>query len=361
MLLLFLLCSTLFAGAQLSFTPYEHLFTPPKSYVARYTNEPIKVDGIFDESFWKTAPWTDAFVDIEGNKKPKPRYATRVKMAYNDSFLFVAAYLEEPHVWATLKQRDAIIYHDNDFEVFISASNNGHQYYEVEVNAFNTILDLMMLKPYRVGAGALIGYDICELQSAVHIQGTLNDPNDRDSAWTVEMAIPFRNLIAGNSWKAPDEGQIWRINFSRVQWDTDIVNGRYVRKKDAKGKLLPEHNWVWSPQGVINMHYPERWGYLQFTRKQNDVAFVQPYAEQRRPYLWLIYYKQKDFHQKHGRYAGKLSELGIKDETLMIEGKKNRLSLEATGRQFTVYIIDEATTISLNDEGLVQHISKPLL
>ena len=26
-----------------------------------------------------------------------------------------------------------------------------------------------------------------------------------------------------------------------------------------------EDNWVWSPQGEIAMHLPERWGFLQFS------------------------------------------------------------------------------------------------
>ena len=25
-----------------------------------------------------------------------------------------------------------------------------------------------------------------------------------------------------------------------------------------------EDNWVWSPQGRVDMHQPEHWGYLQF-------------------------------------------------------------------------------------------------
>ena len=28
-----------------------------------------------------------------------------------------------------------------------------------------------------------------------------------------------------------------------------------------------EDNWVWSQQGEINMHLPERWGFLQFSDK----------------------------------------------------------------------------------------------
>ncbi|WP_165929539.1 carbohydrate-binding family 9-like protein [Pseudocnuella soli] len=357
--LMLLLCAGEYAGAQASFAPYEALFTEPKSYVAAYTDAPIAIDGKLDEAAWKVAAWTDLFVDIEGAKKPKPLHATRVKMTYNDSFLFVAAYLEEPHVWATLKKRDTIIYHDNDFEVFVSPSNNGHQYYEVEVNAFNTILDLMMPKPYRNGASAMIGYDVSDLQSAVQVHGTLNNSADKDEGWTVEMAIPFRSIVAGNTWRTPAEGAIWRINFSRVHWQTDMVNGRYVRKKDSKGKLLPEYNWVWSPQGVIDMHYPERWGYLQFTRKATTV-FTMPYNEQRRPHLWLVYYRQKAFYQKHGKYANSLQDLNIATPDVVVNGQPNKLSIEATSRQFIASITDQHSTITLNNDGLVQQTAKPL-
>src|ERR1700754_377483 len=64
----------------------------------------------------------------------------------------------------------------------------------------------------------------------------------------------------------PQHGTIWRINFSRVEYDTKVENGQNVKLKDeVTGRDLPEHNWVWSAQGVINMHYPERWGFLVFS------------------------------------------------------------------------------------------------
>ncbi|HNQ38762.1 MAG TPA: carbohydrate-binding family 9-like protein, partial [Prolixibacteraceae bacterium] len=60
-------------------------------------------------------------------------------------------------------------------------------------------------------------------------------------------------------------GDTWRLNFSRVQWDRETVGGKYVKKADPlTGKPLPEHNWVWAPQGVINMHIPEKWGMMEF-------------------------------------------------------------------------------------------------
>ena len=41
---------------------------------------------------------------------------------------------------------------------------------------------------------------------------------------------------------------------------TDIVDGKYQKQNK------PEDNWVWSPQGIIDMHQPEHWGYLRFVQ-----------------------------------------------------------------------------------------------
>ena len=64
-------------------------------------------------------PWTTDFVDIQGGAKPTPRFRTRAKLLWDDDYLYIAAELEEPHVWATLTQHDSVIFQDPDFEVFI--------------------------------------------------------------------------------------------------------------------------------------------------------------------------------------------------------------------------------------------------
>src|SRR5215218_7202827 len=40
-------------------------------------------------------------------------------MLWDDEYFYVAADLEEAHVWATLTKLDAVIFNDPDFEVFI--------------------------------------------------------------------------------------------------------------------------------------------------------------------------------------------------------------------------------------------------
>ena len=59
----------------------------------------------------------------------------------------------------------------------------------------------------------------------------------------------------------PKPGETWRINFSRVQWRHEVVDGKY-----HKVPKTPEDNWVWAPQGAINMHIPEMWGYVTFVK-----------------------------------------------------------------------------------------------
>lgn len=47
------------------------------------------------------------------------------------------------------------------------------------MNALNTGWDLRLPKPYKDGGPALNEWEIHGLKTAVHIDGTLNDPSDR--------------------------------------------------------------------------------------------------------------------------------------------------------------------------------------
>jgi hypothetical protein len=247
----------------------------PKHYIVTKTGDSMVIDGLTAESSWTNSVFTDAFIDIEGVKTPK--FKTRTKMLWDDTFLYVYAEIEEPHIWGDLKQRDTIIFYNNDFEIFIDPLNSGAAYGEIEINALNTVWDLSLDKPYRVRGRANDDWNLDDLKSAVQVYGTLNDSSDIDSLWTLEIAIPLQPYMDMNlgGGRPPEEGEQWRINFSRVQWDHEIINGRYRRKME-NGEFLKEYNWVWSNQKVINMHEPEKWGYLQFTQAPvaDQVEFI---------------------------------------------------------------------------------------
>jgi hypothetical protein len=295
----------------------------PRQYACCRAVEAPEIDGTLSDAAWAAAPWTEDFVDIEGPARPAPRFRTRAKMLWDDACLYVAAELEEPDVWGTLRERDSVIYHDNDFEVFIDPDGDTHEYYELEVNALGTEWDLLLMKPYRDGGPAVNAWDIAGLRTGARVEGTLNRPGDADAGWTVEIALPWAVLAeCAHRDAPPTPGDEWRINFSRVEWRArPTADGRYEKLLDAAtGKPLPENNWVWSPQGLIAMHYPEMWGIVRFSDapagvprgagEACDAAFEPDVRHAAAWSLRRVYYAERNWRAAHGAYTDDLAALG---------------------------------------------------
>jgi hypothetical protein len=299
----------------------------PEGYVCPRAKSAPAIDGKLDDPAWADAPWTADFVDIEGDRKPRPRFRTRAKMLWDDQFFYIAAELEEPHVWGTLAQHDAVIFQDNDFEVFIDPDGDNHEYYEFEINALNTGWDLFLPKPYRDGGPAKNEWEIPGLKTAIHIEGTLNRPDDVDRAWSLELAIPWKVLGEFAHRDAPPkDGDRWRVNFSRVEWEHAVEGGKYAK---VKGKR--EDNWVWSPQGVVDMHWPELWGYVEFAGAPR-AAFAPDSAHEARHRLMRVYHAQAAYKKQHQAYAAGLEALGLGD----LAGAGATLEADADGYRATL-------------------------
>ncbi|HQQ67725.1 MAG TPA: carbohydrate-binding family 9-like protein [Candidatus Cloacimonadota bacterium] len=325
----------------------------PRQYTAFRPIDEIVIDGDFNEVSWQKASWSDDFVDIEGDLKPLPFQRTRVKMLWDDDWLYFAAEMQEPQIWAKLTERDAVIFHDNDFEIFIDPDGDTHDYYELEINALGTLWDLLIIKPYRDrDKVAVNAWDIRGIRHAIGIEGTLNDPSDIDKAWRVELKIPISTLAeCANKVFPPPEGDFWRVNFSRVHWETDVIDGEYVK---IAGK--PEYNWVWSPQGLIAMHYPERWGYLFFSQMEvgsSDLVYDYRPSEDLREYLRQLYYKQKQYFFDHGKYARTLKQLKVKP--LVWAGKRLKPKLETHSKGYVITLSQASAqpNLYIREDGLI--------
>ena len=180
--------------------PEPRIEYAPKHYICKRAGQPLVLDGRVDKAFWDAAEWTDDFVDIEGDLRPKPGKRTRVKMLWDDEYFYFAAELIEDQIWATLTERDSVIFYDNDFEIFIDPDGDSHQYYEFEINALNTVWDLLLVKPYRDGGPPVNGWDISGLKTAVFIDGELNRPGADNRKWAWRWQ--FLGLVSRNVPKA---------------------------------------------------------------------------------------------------------------------------------------------------------------
>lgn len=324
-------------------------FMPPV-YACRYTAKPFVLDGNINKEFWRDIPFTEEFRDIEGPTRPAPRFSTRAKVAWDDENLYIAALLEGDEIWGHVTERDDVIFRDNDFEIFIDPDSDTQQYYEFEMNARNTVWDLLLTKAYRDLGKPVNAFDIKGLRTAVHIEGELNSPSAKNSFWSVEVVMPFTTLIeCTKESKKPAVGDYWRLNFSRVQWKVDVENGRFVKRKNPEtGQPLPEDNWVWSPTGVINIHYPELWGFLFFADQEGRCDCTIPEDEYRKWQLRQIYYLEKHYQEDHGCYTNCTEALGCGALTVPVTIETTSLTFLARCRNAAdngeLYVLSDGKT-----------------
>ena len=151
--------------------------------------------------------------------------------------------------------------------------------------------------------------------------------------------------------RAVRDGDQWRINFSRVQWQHVVTpEGRYRRKLGPDGRRIREDNWTWSPQRAIQMHEPEYWGYVQLSDlPRGQVTFRRSEYE---PILQTLFYLFRA--KKATRKAESVADL-IEDNRIQVKGRmlKARLDQDAYGFHIVVweeggptYAIDEREVVT---------------
>ena len=266
-------------------------FPVPDGEIARYTAfrsaGNIVVDGKLDEPAWRQVPRTPRFVDLISGAETIRK--TQTAVMWDNEYLYVGFWVEEPVVRARFTKRDSPIYEENDVEFFIAGKD---AYYEFEINATNTIYEVFFIweEAYERGGfdeeplfrrsgeadvrgfggvgfrnhprGARRGswsWDFPGLKTAVFVDGTLNKDDDRDRGWTVELAFPWEGMkwLAKADGRAlpPRDGDVWRMNMMRFN--------RYKEAPPAGDS----GGWAWSRHGVWDSHIPECFPYVTFTRR----------------------------------------------------------------------------------------------
>jgi hypothetical protein len=310
----------------------------PRQYVAYRTDTPPVLDGDLSDPAWEEVGWTDDFQDISvpqpGRGPSQPPLRTNAKMRWDDDYVYIGAFLEEPDVWANLTEQNSVIFEDPDFEVFVDPLGCNHQYKEFEMNALNTTWDLLLNRPYGDGGSEDSrrvdpenGWTMLPpLYCRAHVNGPINDPSTVNEGWSVEIALPIasaqeRQETAGCGQSLPPAaGTLWRMDFSRVNWHILVKQDplRYVKDPD----LPEEDNWVWSPQGRVDMHQPEHWGMLQFA--DGSVNATAPVYNQQWPVRSIsmgIYWAQRLYaEQNEGFYSDSLAELAQFSPEGLIDG-----------------------------------------
>jgi hypothetical protein len=262
-------------------------------YICHRTRNPLSIDGHLTEPAWEQAARSPRFVAMVTGDPAI--FDTRAAALWDDENLYIGFWVEEPFVEAHLTERDALIFMENDVEVFI---DGGDCYYEFEINALNTIyevffiwrdayqrgsrfdvpeFDLFSERTYTFGGNydrtgwnfwrgthprgtrwAFTGWDYPGLKSAVQVQGVINDRTTVDKGWTVELAFPWTGMkwLANGRSLPPQDGDEWNIFF-----------GRFEKLEVADSLPQPQPAWCWTKHGVLDTHLPEKFTRVHFSEK----------------------------------------------------------------------------------------------
>ena len=265
------------------------MITIPSERIARYicrkTREKFAIDGDLNKAVWQNAEKSRNFVDLVAGTPGL--LDTRIASLWDDECLYVAFWVTEPFVSASQTVRDSFVWYDNDVEVFFDGEDC---YYEFQVNALNTIYEVLFIyqealkrgsrfdtpefdlysrnvdvlsgfqDPSRYGKHprgkrwAFMDFDFPGLKTAVKVDGAINDLTVAGKGWTAELAFPwegFRKMYASRTFP-PKEGDTLRAAFFRFE---NLAHN---------GKSTEGIGWALNEHGVYDSHIPESFSCLEF-------------------------------------------------------------------------------------------------
>jgi len=217
---------------------------PVKSYDCHRACGPIKIDGKLDDEAWQKAK-TISFVlpkpDAEPLSKPE------AKVLWDDGYLFVSYCAYDKDIWSILTVRDSTTFQEDCLECFIMPDIVAKAYYNFEINELCTVYDAFSLSRFAGGSDCHRWHAWnCEgLRVGIDIDGTINNPNDIDKCWRMEIAIPFAQLPSLDG-KKPKVGDEWEFILARYDYSIYLPEGVELSTCSSLQKVDFHEHSQWS-------------------------------------------------------------------------------------------------------------------
>ena len=189
-----------------------------RKYECRRMTGKIKLDGKLDEKAWKDAVVTRDFGVFWQKRKAKTD--TQAALLWDDRYLYFAASMQDEDLFAMERRFNGTTWEDDVFELFFKPSAEKLAYYEFQVNALGTHLEMFLPSRGAGGFRRFAGVGPLGMETAVKLDGTLNKYDDRDKGWSVEGRIPWTAFKATGG--RPMAGDRWR--FAMCRYDYSVVH-----------------------------------------------------------------------------------------------------------------------------------------
>jgi hypothetical protein len=168
--------------------------TPDSSVPVYYTNEPVNIDGNINEKAWGKSELMNLVNNVDSGK---PEWKTDVRVLRDEKNLYFAFDCQSPDVRQDIKNKQY-----DSVEIFLDDNNNQDSYYQILINNNGEVKDIFFEGRGEKGNSSWSS----GLRKAIKI--------GKDN-WTVELAVPLKNLKGGNAIKSGSAGP-WGMNVCRT-------------------------------------------------------------------------------------------------------------------------------------------------
>jgi uncharacterized repeat protein (TIGR03806 family) len=190
---------------------------PPKEFECRWADGPITIDGKADEPAWKDAQFIDKFyLPWLGKNARLAKTKTAAKLLWDREYLYFFAEMEDHDLFADVTEHDGMTWLNDVFELFFKPAAATPGYYEFNINAAGTVMDMFL--PSRDSGG----YQRYKSDGAFHVdakvvlRGTLNKRDGKDEGWSVEGRIPWTDFMRTGG--RPDVNEEWKFALCRFDY-----------------------------------------------------------------------------------------------------------------------------------------------
>jgi hypothetical protein len=208
-----------FCGAGLLATLVLNPAAEPKvarEATCRWVDTPPVIDGKLDDAAWTKAVPIEHFAAYWDRKDVGT--GTRAYLVWDKDALYFAASMTDAEMRSFGRERNDKLWNGDVFELFFKPDANKPAYYEFQVNPRSVILELAF--PQR-GADfdALAAKPPTGYTAVAVVDGTLDQPGDRDKGWSVEGKIPWSAFSPSGG--RPEPGATWRFALCRYDYGPD--------------------------------------------------------------------------------------------------------------------------------------------
>ncbi|HEX5104799.1 MAG TPA: PQQ-dependent sugar dehydrogenase, partial [Pirellulaceae bacterium] len=218
------------------------------AFECRWARGPIKIDGVADDADWEHAQTIDKFSLPWLKEKARPaKTATKARLLWDRENLYFFAEMDDADLYADIKDHDGMTWYNDVFELFFKPADDKPGYYEFQVNAAGTVMDMFLPRRGAGGYARFIKDGEFHLEAKVKLRGTLNKWTDEDQGWSVEGRIPWTDMLRTGG--RPEIDETW--SFALCRYDYSVA---------FEGPELS----TCAPLGQSNFHAHEDYAPLKF-------------------------------------------------------------------------------------------------